>query len=172
MIMNIDYIRNLIDRFMDGETSLKEEKTLYHFFNNCDVPEELLQYREMFCDFNAVAFDDAETKHKARKFNIFWRVATAVAAVVLFVVSIGIMRNIHAEKQFASYHEGSYMIVKGERIDDPSKIKDNVIKTLGDADRIEKKVAENNTVTDAEQELLQSINDPDERKRMSDILNE
>lgn len=46
-------IQNLIERFLDAETTLQEEQQLMEYFRQEDIPEELMQYREMFLDFSA-----------------------------------------------------------------------------------------------------------------------
>ena len=40
-------IRTLTERFFDGETSLAEEQELYRLYREGDVPEDLLQYKEL-----------------------------------------------------------------------------------------------------------------------------
>lgn len=48
-------IHNLIERFLDAETTLQEEQQLMEYFRQDDIPEELMQYREMFQDYEALA---------------------------------------------------------------------------------------------------------------------
>lgn len=48
-------IQNLIERFLDAETTLQEEQQLMEYFRQEDIPEELMQYREMFLDYGEVA---------------------------------------------------------------------------------------------------------------------
>ena len=47
-------IKLLIDKFLDGETTLAEEQSLYAYFRSERVLPEYLHYREMFLDFAAV----------------------------------------------------------------------------------------------------------------------
>ncbi len=42
------HIRTTIARFLDGETSVAEEKELYNFFRLPDIPADLKQYQPMF----------------------------------------------------------------------------------------------------------------------------
>ena len=49
---NINDIKRLIERFLEGDTSLQEEKTLYDYFRNAEVAPELLEYKEMFLAFD------------------------------------------------------------------------------------------------------------------------
>lgn len=48
-------IQNLIERFLDAETTLQEEQQLMEYFRQDNIPEELMQYREMFLDYEALA---------------------------------------------------------------------------------------------------------------------
>ena len=47
-------IKLLIDKFLDGETTLAEERKLYAYFRSEHILPEYLHYREMFLDFAAV----------------------------------------------------------------------------------------------------------------------
>ena len=47
-------IRTLTERFFDGETSLAEEQELYRLYREGDVPEDLLQYKELFGGFEGL----------------------------------------------------------------------------------------------------------------------
>ena len=57
---NINDIKRLIERFLEGDTSLQEEKTLYDYFRNAEVAPELLEYKEMFLAFDQMQFDVTE----------------------------------------------------------------------------------------------------------------
>lgn len=45
---NITEIRNMLDRFYLGETTLKEERLLQEYFSSAGVPEELVPDRDLF----------------------------------------------------------------------------------------------------------------------------
>ena len=47
-------IKLLIGKFLDGETTLGEEQSLYAYFHSEHILPEYLHYREMFLDFAAV----------------------------------------------------------------------------------------------------------------------
>lgn len=52
-------IKTLIDKFMDGRTSLEEERMLEEYFRKeKNIPEELQPYREMFAYFEGGMKDD------------------------------------------------------------------------------------------------------------------
>lgn len=46
--MDYKYIRQLLDRYFKGETSLEEEEILRAFFSQTDVPADLRRYRDLF----------------------------------------------------------------------------------------------------------------------------
>lgn len=46
--MDYKYIKQLLDRYFKGETSLEEEEILRAFFSQTDVPADLRRYRDLF----------------------------------------------------------------------------------------------------------------------------
>lgn len=91
--MNNDKITSLLNRFMDGATSLEEEALLADFFRyatDSDKPqgmsdEDWLAYREMFRQFDE-GFDAVSTtpepKHKTARLIPMWRIAAAAVIVI------------------------------------------------------------------------------------------
>ena len=55
-------IKQLVDRFMAGETSLDEERALYRYFSAGNVAEELMPLREYFCSFASLSQDETDRK--------------------------------------------------------------------------------------------------------------
>ena len=49
----IKRIEELMDRFFEGASSSEEEKELYLFFSNDAVPQDLVQYRQLFAYFES-----------------------------------------------------------------------------------------------------------------------
>lgn len=78
-------IRTLTERFFDGETSLAEEQELYRLFREGDVPEDLVQYKELFAGFDSIRLP--QQKNSRRN----WRQAIGIAASVLVLFAIGTM---------------------------------------------------------------------------------
>lgn len=113
-------IQNLIERFLDADTTLQEEQQLMEYFRQEDIPEELMQYREMFLDYGAVeapsssphggecvnTLSDSKVttvelsreKQPPRMIRL-WAVAASIA--VLMVLGVGYLYNINKveEKQ-------------------------------------------------------------------------
>ena len=81
-------IKQLVDRFMAGETSLDEERALYRYFSAGKVAEELIPLREYFCSFASLSQD--ETIAQPPKFNLLHlvtrpRFIAAAASIALFL---------------------------------------------------------------------------------------
>ena len=53
--MNETYIRQLVERFLNAETTLEEEQMLYNYFQEEDIAEDLMPYREVFQSQNSYA---------------------------------------------------------------------------------------------------------------------
>ena len=171
-------IKLLIDKFFDGNTTLDEEQRLYDFFGSEQVPEELKEYRPMFVDFGAMLYKPEEHIPDTRKAilhplrrKLFYAISGIAAAIVLFV-GITTAINLHENQVLARTYAGSYMIVNGERIDDLSRIKPDIEHALGDARHIESHVEEHSTIKQAEQNVLDNIDDPMEKARIEQLLNE
>lgn len=78
-------LRTLTERFFEGETSLAEEQELYRLFRKGDVPEDLMQYKEMFAGFESIRLPQQKTSRRS------WRQAIGIAASVLVLFAIGTM---------------------------------------------------------------------------------
>lgn len=91
--MNNDKITSLLNRFMDGATSLEEEAMLADFFRHAtdsDKPQDMSDedwqaYREMFRQFDE-GFDAVgttpEPKRKTARLIPMWRIAAAAVIVI------------------------------------------------------------------------------------------
>lgn len=100
--MNNDKITSLLNRFMDGATSLEEEALLADFFRHAtdgDKPQDMsdedwLAYREMFRQFDEGfdAVDTPEPKPKRASLLPIWRIAAA-AVIVIGLSAILIMHS-------------------------------------------------------------------------------
>ena len=76
------YIEGLLDKFMDGTTTLEEEDILTSYFRGKDVPEEWEDYRQMFVEIDAM-----RPQPKASRRWIGWSVAAAVVAGILYSIA-------------------------------------------------------------------------------------
>ena len=82
--MNETTIRQLMERFLDAETTLEEEQTLYEYFQGEDVADDLMPYREAFQGFAAVKGTDKPMPQKQTPaWVIALRILSSVAAIYL-----------------------------------------------------------------------------------------
>ena len=73
-----DYIAKLLDKYMDGTSTLEEEDILAEYFRGQDIPQEWADYQQLFQEIEAM-----KPQSKVRKRWIGWSVAASVA--VLFI---------------------------------------------------------------------------------------
>lgn len=98
---NIDDMKRLIERYMDGETTIEEQDLLSGFFRSSDVPDELKPYQRMFemletpmaepTDEEVDAFalaNGVDVRKKARLLPLLLKIAS-VAAVIAIVFITG-----------------------------------------------------------------------------------
>ena len=178
--MNTEYnnIKRLIDKFFNGDTTLDEEQQLYDFFGNEQIPKELEEYRSMFVGFGAISCKPEEHSPKTQKAilhplrrKLFYALSGIAAAIILFI-GITTVIDLHEDKVLAQTYAGSYVIVNGERIDDLSRIKPDIENALNNARHIERHIEEHSTIKQAEQDVLNNIEDPTERAKIEQLLNE
>lgn len=73
-----EYIAKLLDKYMDGTSTLEEEDILAEYFRGQDIPQEWADYQQLFQEIEAM-----KPQSKVRKRWIGWSVAASVA--VLFI---------------------------------------------------------------------------------------
>ena len=82
--MNDTNIRQLMERFLNAETTLEEERTLYEYFQGDDIADDLKSYREAFQGFAAVSGIDKPIPQKQTPaWVIALRTVTSMAAIFL-----------------------------------------------------------------------------------------
>lgn len=130
-------IQCLIERFLNGETTLAEEQSLYDYFQGQEVDKEFKQYQEMFRWYaNGMPEDVLEKKSKTGK-AIVMRMKCAfigIAASLLILVGVGVRKYQKLQEEYAIY-EGSYIVRDGKKITDIKEI-------LPELKATEQKVAE------------------------------
>ena len=87
------YIRQLLDKFMDGTTTLEEEDILRDYLLGDNVPDEWHDYRLLFQEIEAM-----KPQTKTRHHWLRWSAAAAVVAFVLFAATQS-LRTEQAEVQ-------------------------------------------------------------------------
>lgn len=82
--MNDTNIRQLMERFLNAETTLEEERTLYEYFQGDDIADDLKPYREAFQGFAAVSgMDKPMPQKQTPAWVIALRTVTSMAAIFL-----------------------------------------------------------------------------------------
>ena len=74
------YIKDLLDKYMDGTSTLEEEDILADYFRGKNIPQEWEDYRLLFQEIEAM-----KPQTKISKRWIGWSVAAAVIAGILYV---------------------------------------------------------------------------------------
>lgn len=166
---DIERAERLIEKFFDGETTLAEEKWLYRQFGRSDLPEQLRRYCPMFAAFGSLPSDN---ERKAQIVSVFRRAVRATAVVLMLLAGITFYSDYHEDRMLARVYGGSYVIENGRRIDDLSRIRENIENTLDEANRIEERLSRSETVQSAEQDVLDGIDDPEMRRQVEEMLNE
>ena len=85
------YIKDLLDKYMDGTSTLEEEDILANYFRGKDIPQEWEDYRLLFQEIEAM-----KPQPKTNKRWIGWSVATAIVAGVLYV-AVPSQQTIHQQ---------------------------------------------------------------------------
>lgn len=95
--MNHQTVKILLDKYFEGETNLQEEAQLNHYFQQENIPDDLLAYRPLFRFYsqekNIRTSDEFDQKIKQatvvkpiRKMPRIYRVLGRVAAVLILSV--------------------------------------------------------------------------------------
>lgn len=133
-------IKQLIDRFMEGDTSLDEEHQLYEYFCQEDVDSELKAYQEMFRSFDAlmVAPEHEQTvltaKKPARRHSRLramiphHRMAIGVAASLLALLSIAGLTEYHHRQNYCEAY------IYNRHVTDEKTVMHEMACTLGAVD--------------------------------------
>ena len=163
-------LQQLVDRYLEGVTTLDEERQLFRAFASGRYPAELEEYAAMFRDCAAVAgikLEGVRTPARRRIIRIALTATAGVAAAVLLCLTFAAnMREAELERIYG----GSYVIVNGKRIDDISRIMPQIERTLADAEAVERKLEEQRVVNRVENDMLNDISDPAERERIRQLI--
>lgn len=134
-----DYIRRLLDKFMEGQTSIEEEDELQEWFAQHEVDEELQTYKDMFKYFdkgmplqNVPQQEDIPAERKNGKRIAIWIAGLAVAASVAITLIMTFRNN-------AVVNESS--VAQAAAPTDSVKTKDTVIDSIQvvDDDKVDAK---------------------------------
>lgn len=126
-----EYIKQLLDKYLDGETSSAEERALRGYFTNKgnDIPEEWMPYRALFTYIAEERTDEGETAEtidinvnkavKAHRRGWIYAAATAAAAILIAVVMISLPRQ-----------NDNYAVIDGKVYTNKKVVEDEALKAL------------------------------------------
>lgn len=126
-----EYIKQLLDKYLDGETSSAEERALRGYFTNKgnDIPEEWMPYRALFTYIAEERADEGETAEtidinvnkagKAHRRGWIYAAATATAAILIAVVMISLPRS-----------NDNYAVIDGKVYTNKKVVEDEALKAL------------------------------------------
>ena len=83
-------IEALLDKFMDGQTTVEEEAQLADYFRSADVPAEWEDYRAMFDYFDRGMTPPVATP---RPRHAWWWTAGAAAAIAALIVGVTVLNR-------------------------------------------------------------------------------
>lgn len=112
-----------------------------------------------------------QTVSRARRLLRLRYLAAVSAVVAVLVVGVMGYRALQ-DYQLDRRYEGSYIVVAGERNDNLRQIRPQLEQTLAAASHVEASISEQDFVRQAEADVLQNISDPEERRRLQELLKE
>lgn len=133
--MNTEKIKQLVEKFMNGETTLHEEQTLYAYFNSDGVADELKGWTDYFVGLGMLQADEDETtlpskpnttviSMKPRRHPARWIAVAAAVVVALVIAVVSIDRS-------QNYCEA---FVYGKKVTDKTVVMREMKTTLKDID--------------------------------------
>jgi len=107
--MELVNIEKLLEKYLDAETSIKEENELKSYFSGDEVAPHLEEYRAMFGYFSASKNEKFTKTIQLKRQNWNWKWLSVAASIVLLaIVYTGYEKNqqekaekIYQETQFA-----------------------------------------------------------------------
>lgn len=135
---NILRIRTLTDRFMEGETTLEEERELYAFYRSEEVPDDLLSLRPLFVGLEEIQLETPSITPKKKKGD--WRKWVMIAASVLVLFLLG------GSFLWQQQQNECVAYVYGERVTDRDLIMQELERSIG-------------TMTEGQNDIENQLND-------------
>ncbi len=105
-----EYIAKLLDKYMDGTSTLEEEDILADYFRGQDIPQEWADYQQLFQEIEAM-----KPQPKVKKRWIGWSVAASVA--VLFIAIMWQQTGQHDTEQTSAVLTAKADTVSSSRIE-------------------------------------------------------
>ena len=99
--MEPGFIKQKLQDYFDGRTSLEDEQLLHDYFRSAKIEEDLLPYRDLFSGLEGIAGKEEkineeglmdfilETEHAEKKrYRQLWQVVTGIAAALLIALLV------------------------------------------------------------------------------------
>ena len=128
-----EHINDLLDRFFEGETTCDDERDLYHFFTQDDIPEELIRYKPIMKYFESGLADVPSFSIQRKQLPVFnlkkrWIAWSGMAASLLIILFTSLY--FLKDKDTSDPFEGSYIIRNGVCITDLNLIRPELEATI------------------------------------------
>ena len=114
-----EYIGKLLDKYMDGTSTLEEEAILSEYFRGGSIPQEWEDYRQLFQEIEDMRPQPKATKR--RRGRLYKWITIAASLLILVGIGFGVLQYQNQQEQYAIY-EGSYIIRDGKKITDIKQI--------------------------------------------------
>jgi hypothetical protein len=128
----------LTDRFLEGETTLEEERELYAFYRSEEVPDDLLSLRPLFVGLEEIQLETPSITPKKKKGD--WRKWVMIAASVLVLFLFG------GSFLWQQQQNECVAYVYGERVTDRDLIMQEMERSIG-------------TMTEGQNDIENQLND-------------
>jgi hypothetical protein len=128
----------LTDRFLEGETTLEEERELYAFYRSEEVPDDLLSLRPLFVGLEEIQLETPSITPKKKKGD--WRKWVMIAASVLVLFLLG------GSFLWQQQQNECVAYVYGERVTDRDVIMQELERSIG-------------TMTEGQNDIENQLND-------------
>ena len=162
-------INEWLTRFFNGDTSCDEEKALFAYFRQTNIPSSVEQYREMMEWYDTGLqreYNEHEiSQKKSWILNPGYRYISLVASIViLFTVGLNIIKVEKRNRELIELYEiydGSYIMENGIKNTDLSEI-------LSEVQRVESLV--DKAFEESLQQTLEGVEDPMERESIINMM--
>lgn len=140
-------IQALVERFLEGQTSNAEERELYAWFAENEVPDEWQHLKQMFAWYAAGMPEQSNEQQPTtaprppHTHRIWLRWAAGVAAVAA-VVAVVVATMLRPESETTSIYDGSYIVKDGVKYENMALIEADIEATLQRADVLEHRANE------------------------------
>ncbi len=167
----------LMEKFLDGATTIAEEQQLYRYFAGGEVAPVLQQYRPMMQWYDSLSADaEPAQKPATRPRSVLsrFRFVSGIAASVAVLAAIGfaaLMPHNRLDDEQIAY-SGSYVIVNGVKTTDIDRILPQLRRAEQIADSVNRLVASIKSTPDIWENELAGITDSVTRRMILQTIHD